>query len=473
MCSRKRLITISLLFLFATTNVFAQKYCKRISLFFDLNQSELTDQSKKKLDSIILYMNQQEFLVEMYGHADSLASADYNFKLAGRRMQTVRGYIISRTKSKLDFKEKNLGETNDNLRKGKENNMAYNRRVDIFLIPKNRDKIILQGNRGESIELPLNYFEPCGVCNSVPTVNTYYTQAEGKDQNLLFQTSDGTPLITGGTFIMNSKTCKNGKLDTSSVVIKIPVNEPDPEMSVWEADTINGKICWKPSRVKLGFDPIGKKYVINGQAGRPYNVDKKVRPEQITKCSIVLDKVFNYKHTILTPDQKTKRDLPKGDSLSLENSDTVLYVHGFARIKDTYYHFDLPMDSVPLKRNVKGNVTTNVRYAKLELYREFEHSDTTVKVRFKKSIKPEQFGYYLKEYNEFIPVTEFDGKYYQDKKLIAASQYAYIKKGKLYVIDNKNLKIKYSAETNTQKIKFGRKLSKKFRSVKEYKVGKH
>src|SRR5262245_30814504 len=131
----RKQVLICLLAIAAAGTSPGQNFCKKTSLFFEKDEAELTSPAKKKLDSIITYMAKKDFMIEMYGHSDTTASNEYNLKLSGQRMAAVKKYINAKTKGKVKYKEKNLGETTNSIKKSAEENLAYNRRVDLFLIP--------------------------------------------------------------------------------------------------------------------------------------------------------------------------------------------------------------------------------------------------------------------------------------------------------------------------------------------------
>ncbi len=83
-----------------------------------------------------------------------------------------------------------------------------------------------------------------------------------------------------------------------------------------------------------------------------------------------------------------------------------------------------------------------------------------------------QFGFYLEEYNDFIPIAADGEKYQSGKKLNADYKYAYIRGKKLYVIEDENVHLKYSKKRNSFKTTFGRKQKQKFKPVSSYKVPK-
>jgi outer membrane protein OmpA-like peptidoglycan-associated protein len=49
----------------------AQNFCKKTSIYFDLNKSDLTVQANAKIDSLLNVLNGTSYFIELYGYADS------------------------------------------------------------------------------------------------------------------------------------------------------------------------------------------------------------------------------------------------------------------------------------------------------------------------------------------------------------------------------------------------------------------
>jgi hypothetical protein len=473
----KRIFTILFFSSCFFISLAAQQVCKRTSLFFDLNKAELSATSAKKLDSLISIIGNSEFLIELYGHADSLASNDYNFKLSAKRMDVVKEYITSKSKSSPQFREKNLGETNVPVSGSAEDNLAYNRRVDVYLIPIKNGKLIINGSRTESVETPLDYFEPCGVCNSSPVINSYYNQEEGNKANIVFETANGTPLVTAGTLKFNLSPCnENKKQDTTQLVYRICTHTLDTAMTLWEADTVKGKIAWKPSKQKLQFDSKSGCYVFSGTDSKFYNCDHPY-PIKIKLpdpgARLILPKEIPYKHASITEKKRLKQNYPVGqDTIVIDSKDSLSRVTAFAKMNEHYYYVNTILDSIPSASRLVGDEMIKTYRLPAAMFTEFTFSDTLIKIKRKNSMRSDQFGFYLREYNEFIPLAD-TGKYAMSAKLNADYQYGFIRGKKLYVIENKNVKEKYKEKHNTIRIKFGRKDRKNFKIVKDYKVAVH
>jgi hypothetical protein len=463
--------------LFLLTAAQAQQNCKRISFFFESDQSELTEASKKRLDSLLASSNQPHYMAELYGHADTIGSTNYNYNLAMRRMKTIESYLNSRSKNKFDYKEKNFSETVETNAKNvrsEEANLAFNRRVDLYLIPMKGKMLEMKGNKNETVEVPVDYFEPCGLCGNKPSIKSYYNEEDTKNTNITFTTSDGFQLVTAGTLVFNFTPC-NGvrKKDTATLVFRICDGKPDEKISLWQADTIKGKIYWKPSNNKFVLNPRTGCYEFRAPAGQLFNLDKKV--EQVfvitydTTFRIMLPEEFSYQHTIVTDNAKhAVRYNSRADSVTIHKTETPYVVHSFGKKGDHVYLMTTKIDSLPLKEHLKGTHYFETFRPTISHYEKLTYSDTTIRIKRGKFAAKATFGFYLPEYKEFIPMDSTQGKYVMSDRPNCEYQYGYLKGNALYVIKDKNVKEKYVASKNTTAIKFGRKSKKNFKRVSDY-----
>jgi type IX secretion system PorP/SprF family membrane protein len=62
---------------------------------FELNSSELTEESKKELDELIIILNENpHYHIKIIGHTDNSGSHDLNLKLSEKRAHAVRDYLL-------------------------------------------------------------------------------------------------------------------------------------------------------------------------------------------------------------------------------------------------------------------------------------------------------------------------------------------------------------------------------------------
>lgn len=452
--------------------MYAQNFCRRTSVFFDHDQSELTDPAKRKLDSLANVMKGKEYIVELYGHTDTTGNYNYNIKLANERMRAIEAYLRPKCTAKLTFTENNLPESNYRIARDEDRNLAYNRRVDIFFIPTSEGKVQMSGNNKGSIEAPPGLFGPCGICNSTPQVSTFLTREETDRANIELETTEGDSLITAGMIMLNYKPCTGQTTKLPDIKFKMCPGQPDPGMSLWEADTVDSKIKWVASKDSLSFDFTCGCYVFKGKPRKVYNVDKRFAsgppPPPDTFCRIIPSLYFAYEQFITTDAKNLMRYNAVRDSVAIGRDEKKLTAHAVGKVGEDYYLLTAPVDSLPSAQHKESDKIVKTFSLPPNAYSKLEFSDTLLKVRCGKTAKPGQFGVYLPEYKQFIPFDSTDGKYYYGHKPKAEFQYAYKKGKRLTALKNTPVKSKYSASENTERIKFRKKLRRKFRSVNKY-----
>jgi hypothetical protein len=452
----------------------AQNFCKQTSVFFEHDASLLTEPTKHKLDSLSRVMKDPEYIVELYGHTDSTGSYNYNIQLAHRRMRAIEAYLRPKTKSKMVFTENNLSESEYRIvGKDKEKNLAYNRRVDIFLVPTNGGLVQMKGKNHSAAELPPALFGPCGICNSQPSVKTYMTQAETERAGIALETTGGDSLITAGMIMLDYNPC-TGKYTKPTITFKICPGKPDPNMKLWEADTINGRIVWQESKDTLQFDYTTGCYVFRGSAEKIYNIDKKwippppgPPPTPDTSGRIVPPCMYAYEQFITTDPKEVVKYNAKCDSVNIDMEETQLRVNSVAKKGDDFLLLSLPVDSLPFTYySTFGNDKVKSYEIPADHYSKLEFSDTLLKVRCGKKAVDGQFGVYLPGYHQYIPFDSTDGKYYYGHKPKVEFQYAYKSGKRLKALKRGTINSKYVESESVLRIKFRKKQRKTFRSVR-------
>lgn len=251
-------LTVLFVFCIIFGTLFAQKPCEKSSIYFDINKSNLSDQSLITLNKLARKLEGTDYLIELYGYADSIASANYNFTLSQKRIDSVKVFLNKIEGINFNYFEKNLGEEEQS---SGVKELALSRRVDIFVIPIRDNKIVIRDKNAE-VAVPMDYFEPCGACQSKPKIDAYYTAEEAAVENMMLETTNGIELVTAGTFSFNLTPCNEGerKLQTEPNCFTIYSNAVDTKMTLWEPDTINGVIYWKSVPFEPIYDTINNTY---------------------------------------------------------------------------------------------------------------------------------------------------------------------------------------------------------------------
>jgi hypothetical protein len=467
--SKKKAIALSL-FVFCVLSLNAQDYCQKTSIYFDLNKSDLKKDASKRIDSLVQTLDEDSYVMELYGYSDTLASNEYNLKLSSKRISTVKSYISRGKKIKFTFLEKNLGE-DDDLNTSKD--LALSRRVDIFLFPLKNNKLVFS-NENERAELAIDYFEPCGICNSKPVLKGYYTEDDAGKDKIKFQTKTLENLLTVATLKLDYKACPQaGERKNDTVTFKVSAAWIDKEMTVWEPDPVKGLIYWKKSGIKPVFDTVNNIYIISSTQlflclCKPWN------GLQIRSKLIFPDKFSPVRSYLSSGETKTK--VWRTQIVENEKTDSYAGVNSFGKMDGNYYYLAGKLGDYLHSKDssLRTGTLTKTYNMPLDAYKEFTFSDTALKIKFKKKLRPEKIGFFLKDVNGYVPVdADVSQKWIITKKPndIAKKtkdnyQLAIVKNKKLYVVKPGLLKMKYKKRKKAYVMKINKKSYVNFKTVK-------
>lgn len=445
------------------------QFCHRTSLFFNNDKSKLTDRSIITLDSLIAVMGEEEYLVEIYGMTDSVGSGNYNQKLAEKRMTAAEAYISKKSTADITFRKKNQIESITRISGSKEENLAYNRRVDIFLVPLSNGEIQLTSKEGAQALYPLNYFEPCGVCNSSPSLDMYTNNEAAREAGITFQSVSGDSLVTAGSLFLNSRPCAGSSNDTATITYKICPDIPDPEMSIWKADTIDGKVFWRETSIPLQIDPATGCYVFRAGGGG-INVDRPAtrRIRSDTMYRLVLPVNIEYGKILITSTDGIRRYSSETGSVAFDKSDTMLLAKMFIEQDGHYSYASVPIHLLQSTFIHEGYYNIRIFTPDSSNFQNlFPAEPLQQKIRVGKPGN-EKFGYYFPGYNIYLPIDSMTSKYYFSPQPGLEYHYA-IKRGKrLYVNSQDVYKSKFRKKKNIWQIKFKGDYMKNFKLVKDY-----
>jgi outer membrane protein OmpA-like peptidoglycan-associated protein len=99
-------------------------------VYFDTGQAVIKDVDGMN-EALSVLKADPRLTVEVRGHTDSTASADYNQKLSEARANAVRDYFISRGIQPERIKAKGFGETRPTASNETLEGRALNRRVEL------------------------------------------------------------------------------------------------------------------------------------------------------------------------------------------------------------------------------------------------------------------------------------------------------------------------------------------------------
>ena len=414
-----------------------------------------------------------DYLIELYGYADSTASSNYNLALSQKRIDSVKLFLNNIEGINFNYFEKNLGEEEQY---SETRDLALSRRVDIFVIPVRDNKIVIRDENAE-VAVPMDYFEPCGACQSQPKIDAYYTVEEAAAENMVFETTNGIELVTAGTFSFNLTPCSEGerKSPTEPNCFTVFSNAIDTKMTLWEPDTLNGMIYWKSVTISPIFDTINNTYSFctflpKFNIDRPKFIDDYVNSPQTYYFPIELNGLRSEFWQDDKTNQKSLEDTVKRTMRSFK------FLRSHGQIGNTIYHFKRTPQEVPITDTLfkaLGDLSVPIscqHIIGLENYEKltFLDSDTTLVVKLRN--KPIQVGYYLRDVHQFIPFeSNKKNQRFYGQKPTGEYELAYMKKrDRVYVLPTNKMKLKYKRFRKVYKLKFRRKHTKWFKRDKEY-----
>ena len=118
----------------------AQQVLQLYNIYFETNSAELSNQSKKSIDQIILMLKEnKDMVIELSAHTDSRSDADFNLKLSKKRAYNVKEYMLTNNIADAQVFEKSYGESKllNHCKDGiecSENEHALNRRIEIKIL---------------------------------------------------------------------------------------------------------------------------------------------------------------------------------------------------------------------------------------------------------------------------------------------------------------------------------------------------
>jgi outer membrane protein OmpA-like peptidoglycan-associated protein/tetratricopeptide (TPR) repeat protein len=106
-------------------------------IYFEFNQSNITEQGAEELDKLVKVMNQYPAMkIDAESHTDSRGSDSYNLQLSERRAKSTVQYVISKGISKERITGTGMGETHLKVacKACSEEEHAQNRRSEFYII---------------------------------------------------------------------------------------------------------------------------------------------------------------------------------------------------------------------------------------------------------------------------------------------------------------------------------------------------
>ncbi len=112
-----------------------EKVIRLENLIFELQKSKINPSSYSELDELALMMDENRHMViQLEGHTDFRGSPQLNMELSQKRVDAVRGYLISKGVDKHRIKTRAFGGTQPLTREDTPDAHAVNRRVEVRIL---------------------------------------------------------------------------------------------------------------------------------------------------------------------------------------------------------------------------------------------------------------------------------------------------------------------------------------------------
>lgn len=272
---------------------------KKTMVFFESDQYSIPSTEEKKLRSLTNQFSQKNdtFLLEIYAFTDSIASVDYNYKLAQNRFKTIVSYLKKNSAAHFEIIEKVRGEAAPLNTNATEEGRAKNRRVEIFYFKINGGRVTLKGKGGMEMAVGKDYFSPCGICETNPKITEIFSDGQAAQAGIPLITSEGCQLTTGGMISLGFD-CKsrpqpvNGQVDEkycADIEVKIPATLFDEEMEIWNAKAMGTKSMskwFRDANGEMNYDEKAKMYTLKVRfcPGAGINIDKLAKFQNTVAC---------------------------------------------------------------------------------------------------------------------------------------------------------------------------------------------
>ncbi|MEI7595753.1 MAG: OmpA family protein [Bacteroidota bacterium] len=270
----KRNLFIIVFLIISINRLFSQEVSLSFILF-DQDKYELTELSRKKLDSIVMSLSNipEGFDIYIAGHTDSIGSFDYNMQLSKKRTEVVHDYFVSKSFLKKHIKVDYFGYTKAIKSDNTENGKQLNRRVEVSICTREIDVPKSLGIKKEHKSYKFNssknkviYYEETGTIIYIPdsafqtvngesyngkviiSYNEYRNRAEYllSDVPMQVYTKDSIfPMVSGGMFRIKA-TDENGNdlviKSKKRIEVKFNLTNELSDMFFWYRDTV--KSSW-------------------------------------------------------------------------------------------------------------------------------------------------------------------------------------------------------------------------------------
>jgi len=433
-------ILFSAVFACCTLFAFSQPNCVRTMVFFDFGKSDLRKDTRLRLDSLAKVIGKGSYIVELSGHTDSVNTEEFNLKLSEDRNKAVQGYLKKKAKGTLTFKPFNRGEMKPMVPNDSEENMAKNRRVDIFLLSPVDNKLVFTGDKNESIEIPADFPGECSVCEELKVAFIHNDQ-EAKSANIPLKSSAGRELTTSGMAQFGF-----GCPEKAATCLPVKITLPTPQVSRPEclsAWTLARGGSWEAGKSSLKYDRSINAivaedacYKMGTWAGfsKPVENICKHQMNFPTDLQIMKTKAYSKDSSYFIEASQMPLTRPCGTASSM---------FSWASDQGRYFYLKGEWKNYISNSQNTGNCDTTFTYTiTRDNYQLVRPSDTTVYAKFKGFSSIKNAGYYIEELDLLLPLenvkkTTFSGNYLNYEHVLRFEE------EKVYNVKYSDVKTKY------------------------------
>lgn len=380
----------------------AQQFCSRTMVFFDFGKSELRKDARQRLDSLMKAIGKGSYIVELSGHADSVNTEEFNMKLSEARNKAVEAYLKKKAKADMTIKIFSRGELRPYAPNDSEENMAKNRRVDVYLLAvEEGNKLVFRGNKNESLEMPADFSGPCSICEELK-LQFLHNDHEARSANIPLKTTAGRELTTAGMALLSFE-CPEKSTACLPLILKMPYTTSARYDCISSMSLAKGGY-WEHGKASVQFDRSANAIVA---ADACYNLGRwtgfnkpmadlcKHQVNFPDDLQILKTKVYTNDSVFFTEPSRMPLTLACGSSS----------MFSWASAGGSYYYYKDSWRSVLSKADNTGNCDTLFTYNLTKnSFKPIPVSDTTVYAKLKGFNTIKSIGYYVEELDLLLPL---------------------------------------------------------------------
>ncbi|MFT5600928.1 MAG: hypothetical protein ACI9N1_001165 [Flavobacteriales bacterium] len=263
-----------------------------LNILFEFDKKNIDKSSQDKINDFLTFNFEKcdNISIEIIGHTDSIGSVSYNYQLGLDRANEISSYIKSNfTKIKI----KTSVSKSENIPVHKLSHFKENRRVEIKSICDNIQSIsekevtkspteinksfendtLITFENGTAMLINANTFYP----NKIKDVDFKMTEVFTKTSMIIngmpTMTADGRCLESGGMIFSGASVNGSDVTPSDSITFRIPADQIDTTMQLWDVKVVNGDTMWVESELKLNFNAKGGYYEFKANRMPSINVD--------------------------------------------------------------------------------------------------------------------------------------------------------------------------------------------------------